>query len=163
MLQALHFPSFDASLAAADSASAPGDQLPLRLVSLIQPAALPVLASCASVEALPMQRLVWELQANGLLMRFQKLSGLEGLLPDPHLYAGGLVEDASCEALANLFATRHPETHLDLALTLWVGLTGEAAGDAVLESRAGAPQSLPPGMTRALLIHYWSRPALSPE
>ena len=141
--------------------------LPLALSGLLFEASRSVLAS-AEADSLALQRLTWELGANGFIMRLQKLTGLERLLPDLHLWQGGVLDAwpgaRDREDTEDREGRLHPETGLQRQLSVLLCLDGEAAGDAWLlgcGSSGGAPLESP-GAGRFLLFHYYSLPGCSP-
>ena len=67
------------------------------------------------------RRLYWELNAGPFIRLLEEMSGIEGLLPDPHLLGGG-IHQTSAGGFLRVHAdfNRHPDLDLDRRLNLLI-------------------------------------------
>ena len=71
------------------------------------------------------RRLYWELNSDPFIRLLEEMSGIEGLLPDPHLLGGG-IHQTSAGGFLRVHAdfNRHPDLGLDRRLNFgWKGST----------------------------------------
>lgn len=140
--------------------------LPLQFTALLQQATLAsfqdslnqAITAQQTQMMLPLcyRRLVQELSSIGVLMRLEKLTGLQRLLPDPQLIAAGCVEAAEA---GGEFPVQHPETGLSRALTLTIDLhdsQDKAAGNGQLLSRVA--NVLEAKTSAVFVMHYYFSP-----
>ena len=67
------------------------------------------------------RRLYWELNSGPFIRLLEKMSGIAGLLPDPHLLGGGIHQTSSGGFLrVHADFNRHPELGLDRRLNLLI-------------------------------------------
>ena len=158
MQQPLNFPALGCLLQALEADVATAMALPIAvpgLLSLNTADELRDLAPAVGLPRLVLRRTNWELQANGLLMRLEKLTGHQGLMPDVHVPGAGLIGDDPFARAAQL-QQPHPETGLSPAICLIVALGGQAHGDAWLVA-AGEESgiSVPADARRFLIADYY--------
>ncbi len=160
--QPIHFPAMTALLDRRES----GAHLPLPLCieSLLAPVTCQQLLANLNgpptgITPLRLRRLTWELGANGFIMRLQKLTGRERLLPDLHLWQGGVLAPGR-ESTPLTGGLLHPETGLSRALSLLLQLDGGKVGSVLLmdPETADCPQAQAMADTHRLLFHYYSPP-----
>jgi hypothetical protein len=145
--------------------------LPLRLPGLLPATVCAQLerygasdrAAQESLKPLFYRRLVWELCCNGFLMRLQRLTGTDRLLPDPHLSQGGLVPAASLPLLLQGLTDAHPLTRLPRQLTLLITTAAGDGADAgeglVIDVADPVPiTDALPGARQLLVAHYYRAP-----
>ncbi|MCA9175824.1 MAG: 2OG-Fe(II) oxygenase [Planctomycetales bacterium] len=66
-----------------------------------------------------LRRLIWDLHSADCLKWLERVTGIEGLIPDPHLAGGGLHQSLPGAVLAvHADFNRHPRLHLDRRLNL---------------------------------------------
>lgn len=150
----------------AEGDAEPAD-LPLLVNGLLQVAAQEPLnrdfqaaKDTASLMPLCYRRLVQELSSIGVIMRLERLSGCERLLPDVHLVGGGCTAPSYA---TSSWPDQHPQTGLERALTLAVCLQGAdkhiqpGAGVLILAANAVSDDVC----DRAFVIHYYFSPMSS--